>query len=80
MTQIMLPKLISPRHKCSIRHAGGLVQTGLSATSMVELAEIVGMTLREVRINFPESRFFGHLPAATVAALLGEDYERAAPL
>jgi hypothetical protein len=29
--------------------------------------------------TFPDSRFFGHLPAATVAALLGEDYERAAP-
>jgi hypothetical protein len=28
----------------------------------------------------PSSRFYGHLPAATVAALLGEDYERAAPL
>jgi hypothetical protein len=28
MTQIMLRKLIYPRHKCSIRHAGGLVQTG----------------------------------------------------
>ena len=34
MTQIMLRKLISPRHKCSIRHAGGLVQTGISATSI----------------------------------------------
>jgi hypothetical protein len=33
MTQIMLRKLISPRHKCSIRHAGGLVQTVLSATT-----------------------------------------------
>jgi hypothetical protein len=30
MTQIMLRKLISPRHKCSIRHAGGLVQTGFA--------------------------------------------------
>src|SRR6266581_4934483 len=34
MTQIMLRKLISPRHKCSIRHAGGLVQTGFSATTI----------------------------------------------
>jgi hypothetical protein len=32
MTQIMLRKLISPRHKCSIRHAGGLVQTGFWET------------------------------------------------
>jgi len=33
MTQIMLRKLIYPRHKCSIRHAGGLVQTGFWPSS-----------------------------------------------
>jgi hypothetical protein len=33
MTQIMTPKLISPRHKCSIRRASGLVQTGFAKTS-----------------------------------------------
>jgi hypothetical protein len=33
MTQIMLRKLISPRHKGSSRHASGLVQTGFAVKS-----------------------------------------------
>jgi hypothetical protein len=32
MTQIMLRKLISARHKCSVHQASGLVQTAFSET------------------------------------------------
>jgi hypothetical protein len=42
MTQIMLRKLISARHKCSVHHPSGLVQTGFSATpsGIAQLANI----------------------------------------
>jgi hypothetical protein len=40
MTQIMLQKLISPHHKCSSRHASGLVQTAF--TEMVRRLNFTG--------------------------------------
>jgi hypothetical protein len=54
-----------------------------------ERIERDGETYRDVKVSaaltngcrsqFSTSRLYGHLPAATVAALLDEDYERAAP-
>jgi hypothetical protein len=44
----MLRKLISPRHKCSIRHAGGLVQTAFEVKSLAGA-------------NLPKSEFSGSL-------------------
>src|ERR1035437_1282327 len=51
MTQIMARKLISPRHKGSIRHASGLVQTGLSvkSPSRTEVTEKAGGLNRSVQ-------------------------------
>src|SRR5260370_12539547 len=40
MTQIMLRKLISARHKCSVHHPSGLVQTGFSASSICRFHEL----------------------------------------
>jgi transposase len=40
MTQIMLRKLISARHKCSVHHACGLVQTGFAETTASRTAPV----------------------------------------
>jgi hypothetical protein len=44
MTQIMLRKLISARHKCSVHHASDLGQTGFSETTVVYDARSLGLS------------------------------------